>query len=67
VYTSVRPLSAQTVTMIPMAAASDLVNEGCWSLGQLEHHHLPAHEKAAHWHNLRVLLPSVEAVVGELS
>jgi hypothetical protein len=53
--------------MIAMAAASDLVNEGYWSLGQLQHDRLPAHEKAAHWHNLCVLLPSIEALVEELS
>lgn len=67
VYTNDRPLSAQTVTMIPIAAAFDLITEGYWSLEQLKLERLPAHEKAAHWHNLRMLLSSVEALVEELS
>lgn len=61
------PLARQRTPNIAIAAASDLIAEGYWSLEQLKLERLPAHEKAAHWHNLRMLLSSVEALVEELS
>ncbi len=67
VYTNGRPLSAHDRRIIPIVALADLVSEGYWSLGQLGNDSTPAHEQAAHRHNLRFFLPSAEALVKELS
>lgn len=67
IYTSSRPPSTHEQSIIPIVALADLVSEGCWSLGQLGNDNAPAHEQAAHWHNLRFFLPSAEALVKELS
>lgn len=67
VYTSCRPLSTQDIGMLPIAAASDLVSEGYWSLSQLRDENLPEPEVAAHWHNLHMLLPSLKALAEALA
>lgn len=67
VYTSYRPLSTQDTGMLPIAAASDLVSEGYWSLSQLRDDKLPEREVTAHWHNLYMLLPSLKALAAALT
>jgi Ser/Thr protein kinase RdoA (MazF antagonist) len=66
-YTNSRPLSTSDRDIIPIVALFDLVSEGYWSLGQLCNDSTPAHEQAAHRHNLRFFLPSAKALVKEFS
>lgn len=67
IYTHIYPLAAVDMNMIPIAAALDVVSEGYWALEQLCTGHTSAQVTAAHRHNLRFLLPSLEALVEELS
>lgn len=64
-YATRRALGAGERAVLPAAAVLDLVGEALWSLGLLYGDGPPA-SPAAHRHNLRALLPSLELLVTEM-
>lgn len=65
-YTNDCVLSAQDEGMLSIVAVSDLVSEGYWALSQLSSDKLSTCEASAHWHNLHILLPSLQVLAEEL-
>ena len=68
-YAAIAPLGDDDRAVLPAAAALDLAGEGLWSLGELYGAGRgpdDGADRATHGANLRLLLASLEAVVGEL-
>ncbi len=66
-YSAICQLSEQDRLLLPILAACDLINEGCWAIQELQNSSLPILERRAHWHNLRFLSPSIEYVTYDLN
>lgn len=66
-YETARPLHSVDRAVLPAAALLDLVGEGRWSVVALYGDEADPPGAAAHRHNLRLLLPSLEALVDELA
>lgn len=64
-YQDVRPLPYAVRALVPVAALLDLAGEGMWSLKQISRVPAGNAEGHIHRHNLRVLLPSLTALVDE--
>ena len=65
-YTTTCSLPGQDRALLPFIAAYDLVCEGIWAMQGLQRAGVSPIEQAAHWHNLKFLLPSLEALTRDL-
>ncbi len=65
-YQAVVPLDDSARRVLPAAAALDLADEARWAIAMLHGEGSDPAQRAAHAANLRALLPSLEAVIGEL-
>jgi Ser/Thr protein kinase RdoA (MazF antagonist) len=63
VYRNRRSLSREEITLLPAAAALDLVSEGCWAIEALHLNGDNPRQRRAHHNNLRRLFPSVELIL----